>query len=72
MVSAEDIREGILTLVQRKQSQHSITPIEIAQYLRPAQWREILDQVRLVIDSLIREGKIKAVKKGDDLHIISP
>lgn len=57
MVVAEDIRNAILRLgTERKGEAFRID--EVARLVSPGQWQDLLDQVRLVVDALIREGKV--------------
>ena len=66
MVSAEDIRNATIALVrQRKQ----VTLREVAEHLRPQQWQEIIDQVRLVAESLSHEGKVRITRNGNESYL---
>lgn len=69
MVSAEDIRNAVLQMAQRQSGKNEITAHDVARYLRPNQWPEILDQVRLVIESLVREGKLKSTQTGNATRV---
>ncbi len=69
MVAAEDIRNTLLTLVHEKGRASGVSAVEAARHLRPHQWQEILDQVKLVAESLVREGKLKAVRHGDEWRL---
>lgn len=69
MVAAEDIRNTLLTLVQQKGRTSGVSAVEVAHHLSPHQWQEILDHVKLVADSLVREGKLKAVRQGDEWRL---
>ncbi|MFZ6001534.1 MAG: DUF3253 domain-containing protein [Bacteroidota bacterium] len=54
-----------MTLLKLAQaSANGVTPAEVARQLQPTQWREILDQVELVIKSLSTEGKIARDANG--------
>ena len=58
MVSAEDIRNTVLQMAE-KSNGRGVTAIEVARALRPSQWPEILEQVKLVVETLTQEGKLK-------------
>lgn len=69
MVSAEDIRNAVLLMAQRQGGKGEISAQDVARFLRPNQWQEILDQVRLVIESLVHEGKLKSSRSGDTVRV---
>ncbi len=57
MVVAEDIRNAVLRLgEERKGSSFGLD--EVARLVSPGHWQDLLDQVRLVVDALVREGKV--------------
>lgn len=57
MVVAEDIRNAVLRLGEERKGA-AFRLDEVAQRISPSHWRDLLDQVRLVIESLVREGKV--------------
>jgi hypothetical protein len=63
MVSAEDIRNATIALVRQRRQ---VTLREVAEHLRPEQWQEIIDQVRLVAESLSQEGKLRLTRNGGE------
>lgn len=58
MIVAEDIRNAVFTLgEERKGAAFGID--DVARRLSPSHWQDLIDQVRLVVDALIREGKLR-------------
>jgi hypothetical protein len=60
MVFAEEIRNTILRLAEEHGSDKSFAPADVARAIDRQHWHRLLDQVTLVADILIKEGKIKA------------
>jgi len=60
MVFAEEIRKTILKLAEERGSENSFAPADVARVIDQHNWQHLLDQVRLVADSLVKEGKITA------------
>ena len=64
MVIASDIRKVILKLADERGTEGTFGPSDIARAVDQKNWKIIMDQVRLVALSLIREGKIIATQSG--------
>jgi len=64
MVFAEDIRKTILRLADERGPKKTFGPSDVARAVDEHNWKMLLDQVRLVAVTLIREGKIIATKSG--------
>lgn len=70
MVFADEIRNTILRLADQRGHSNFFYDIEVARIVGRENWKGLLDQVRLVADVLVREGKIKAetpVSHANDL-----
>lgn len=59
MVFAEEIRNTILRLAEQHGSEKSFAAADVAREIDRQHWPQLMDQVKLVADSLIKEGKIK-------------
>jgi hypothetical protein len=59
MVFADEIRNTILRLAEEHGSEKSFEPADVARALDQQHWPQLLDQVKLVADAMIKEGKIK-------------
>jgi hypothetical protein len=57
MVFATDIRKAILTLADQRVGGMFYAQ-EVAMLLDPENWPKLIDQVKLVAESLIKEGQI--------------
>lgn len=64
LVFANDIRKAILNLANLRGAGNLFYPAEVAKRVDPHNWPSLIDQVHLVADSLIKEGKILARKSG--------
>jgi hypothetical protein len=63
VVFADDIRKVILRLADER-GEKTFRPSDVARAVDEKNWKIILEQVRLVAGSLIREGKIIATRSG--------
>ena len=71
MVFADEIRKTILRLADEAGLDKSFAPADVARAIDQKNWQLLLDQVKLVADSLIKEGKItqaRAVNPGESVH----
>jgi hypothetical protein len=64
LVFANDIRKAILTLANMRGPGNLFYPAEVAKRVDSENWVTLIDQVHLVADSLISEGKIVVSKSG--------
>lgn len=64
MVFADDIRKAILQLAEEGGTEKSFAPVDVARALDNQNWHLLIDQVKLVVDSLIKEGKITVIHPG--------
>jgi hypothetical protein len=69
MVFADDIRKEILRLADERGREKTFRPSDVARAVDEKNWRILLEQVRLVADSLIQEGKIIATEAGKVVDI---
>jgi hypothetical protein len=69
MVYAEDIRRAILELAEQRGPEGTFRPSDVARAIDEKNWKVLIDQVRLVADSLIHEGKIIATESGKVVDI---
>lgn len=60
MVFAEEIRKTILQLADERGPGRSFDLSEVAKAIDQNNWHDLIDQVKLVSNSLIHEGKIIA------------
>lgn len=67
MISAEEIRNAILRMANERGEDQSFFASEVARRLDPANWRDVLGQVRFVASVLIKEGKIVACRSGEKI-----
>jgi hypothetical protein len=61
MVFATDIRKAILKLANQRGVGGMFYPQEVAKLLDSENWPKIIEQVKLVAESLIKEGQIASV-----------
>jgi len=68
MVFAEEIRKTILRLAEQTGKERSFAPADVARAIDQHNWPLLIDQVKLVAEILLKEGKIKlsAKKNGND------
>lgn len=64
MVLADDIRKIILKLAEERGSKQTFTLVDVARMVDEKNWKMMLDQVGLVVSSLVTEGKIIADQAG--------
>lgn len=62
MVFAEEIRNKILSFAEQRGPAHPFDVAEIARSVDPENWQYLMEQVRLVAASLVKEGKIVVTK----------
>ena len=72
MVLVDDIRKLILQLADQRGPGKTFLPSEVAMLIDQQNWRKLIDQVRLVADSLIQEGKIEAAQNGTEMRLSLP
>ncbi|MBL0742049.1 DUF3253 domain-containing protein [Chryseolinea lacunae] len=65
MIFAEDIRKTILKLADECGSTKTFGPPDVARAIDAKNWQQLLEQVKLVANVLINEGKIVTKKKSD-------
>ncbi|HYG17615.1 MAG TPA: DUF3253 domain-containing protein [Ohtaekwangia sp.] len=66
MVFADEIRKVILRLADESGPEKSFAPADVARALDQHNWPQLLDQVSLVADIMIREGQIRHEKSAGD------
>lgn len=66
MVSAEEIRNIILRMADKKGSGNPFYAVDVAKAVDQENWENLLGHVRLVADVLIKEGKIKEVPGNEE------
>lgn len=64
MVFAEDIRKEILRLAEERGREKTFRPSDVARAVDEKNWRVLLEQVRLVAETLIHEGKIVDINQS--------
>jgi hypothetical protein len=57
MIYAEDIRRTILSIAE-EQGNNAFDPSDVARKMDKENWRGLIQQVNIVAEVLIREGKI--------------
>lgn len=62
MVSAEQVRQGVVDKLAARAPESSICPSEVARELGGDEWRELMPQVREAAAQLAREGTIAATQ----------
>jgi hypothetical protein len=62
MVFADDIRRTILRLADERGPEKTFALSDVAQAIDRHNWRGLIDQVRIVANVLVKEGKIIARK----------
>jgi Protein of unknown function (DUF3253) len=70
MVLADDIRKAILLFANERGVSRSFFATEVARYLDPVNWNNLIDQVRFVASVLIKEGKIRSLRSGNHIDIL--
>ncbi|RAW03296.1 DUF3253 domain-containing protein [Pseudochryseolinea flava] len=70
MVFAEEIRKTILRLAEETGKERSFAPADVARAIDQQNWPLLIDQVKLVAETLIKEGKIKitGIKNQAESH----
>jgi hypothetical protein len=61
MIFAEEIRKTILRLAEETGKERSFAPADVARALDQHNWPNLIDQVKLVAETLIKEGKIESI-----------
>ncbi len=64
MIDTSDIKIKILEMADKLGPEKSIELIDIARALDSNNWRNLIQPVKLVVDTLIREGKIISTQTG--------
>lgn len=62
MVFAEEIRNKILRFAEQRGPKHAFDITEVARSVDPENWPDLMEQVRLVASSLVKEGKIVVIE----------
>lgn len=62
MVFATDIRKAILILADQRGAGGRFYPQEVAKILDDKNWPKLIEQVKLVAESLIQEGHIEPAR----------
>jgi Protein of unknown function (DUF3253) len=70
MISTEDIRKKILEMAQDGKEKRAVHLTEVARELSSKNWKNSMAQVKLVADTLVKEGKIVSLQKGDSFEIL--
>ena len=75
MVFAEEIRNKILRFAEQRGPKHPFDVTEVARSVDPENWQNLIEQVRLVAASLVKEGKIvetQPEKQHDQFSLKDP
>ena len=64
MIVAEEIRNAVLRVAEERGTK-PFRAADVARQISPAHWEDLLEQVKLVIDSLVKEGKVTARNAAD-------
>lgn len=67
MVFAEEIRNKILRFAEQRGPRHTFNIADVAKSIDPENWQNLIEQVRLVASSLVKEGKI-IVKNPEEMN----
>lgn len=69
MTTLERIRAAIITAVERRGPKKSVCPSEVARALWPKNWRVHMDDVRTAAAALVREGRVRATQRGQEIDL---
>ena len=69
---ADDIRKLILDVADQRGPGKTFLPSEVAMLIDQHNWQKLTDQVKLVADALIHEGKIVATKNDTEIRLSLP
>jgi hypothetical protein len=69
MIYADDIRKTILTIAEEYGPDHAFDSSEVARKMDQENWRGLIQQVNIVADVLIREGKIALEQANGSLRL---
>ncbi len=72
MPTEQQIRQKILEIAERRGSDKSLCPSEVARHLEPDEWRDLMPEVRRVAAILLAEGLIKVTQFGRDVDPLNP
>lgn len=64
MVFAEEIRKEILQIAAKRGPSRPFNAAEVARSVDPENWQGLVEQVRLVAATLVKEGKIAVREAG--------
>lgn len=68
-INASGIRQTILDLLSQRGPDKTICPSEVARACGDEDWRDLMDEVRDVAATLVREGTIRVPQKGETVDI---
>jgi len=71
MISAEDIREKIMEIALSGKENKAVYLTHLARELSSDNWRHSMVQVQLVVDTLIKEGKIVSTQNGEAFEVLT-
>ncbi|WP_174296641.1 DUF3253 domain-containing protein [Sphingomonas bacterium] len=63
-ISIADAREATLALLNRRASEATICPSEVARALAPMAWRDMMPMVHAAVDELVHAGLARLSWKG--------
>ncbi|MEM9804766.1 MAG: DUF3253 domain-containing protein [Cyanobacteria bacterium P01_D01_bin.56] len=69
MISTDTIRQRLLDKVHQRGMDKTICPSEVARALDNEQWRDLMDAIRAVGQTLAAEGKIVVTQRG---QVVNP
>lgn len=69
MISTDTIRQCLLDKVHQRGMDKTICPSEVARALDNEQWRDLMDAIRAVGQTLAAEGKIVVTQRG---QVVNP
>ena len=65
--SPAQIARTILALLQARGPDKSVCPSDVARALDPADWRDLMEPVRVVARKLVTKGKLRITQKGKEV-----
>jgi Protein of unknown function (DUF3253) len=69
MIFADDIKQRILKLAEERGPRKTFSASEVAKQVDPHNWLSLIDQIDLVADVLVKEGKITSTSQR---HYMKP
>jgi Protein of unknown function (DUF3253) len=62
MISSEDIRKKIMEMAETNTQRTALPLDEVARQLSSDNWKNSIAQIKLVVDAMVREGKISSIQ----------